>query len=170
MRHHSIPCWSILLLASFAGGCKHEADISSLDLELYELAQSTNGHVWYRANDDLLDRTGGSGHGEPLLRTRYNAIAATVLDSSGRVEPDTLFPSGSLIVKELWESGSTLGTYAVMLKRPGDPSADAGGWVWGYIRASGEVRVSALEQGAACRNCHTQAGHIDATLMNLAFP
>jgi hypothetical protein len=170
MRSSTLLFCAVLLLVALTGGCKHEPDTSTLDLELLDLARNAEGHTWYRSTDALLNRTSGSGHTEAFLRTRYNAIAATVLDSNARVLQDTVFPSGSLIVKELWESSSTLGTYAVMLKRPEDASADASGWVWGYIRSNGEVRHSALDGGAVCISCHTQPGHIDATLMNVAFP
>jgi hypothetical protein len=86
------------------------------------------------------------------------------------VSMDTLFPEGSLIVKELMTDASTVGSYAIMLKESGNDAADASGWVWGYLRADGTVRIPAYERGASCRSCHTQAGHIDQTLMNIAFP
>lgn len=151
-------------------GCKHEPAENPLDQELYQAALNTSGHVWYKGSDALLPRSPGSGHNEAFLRTRFNAIAATVLDSAGKVLPDTVFPAGSLVVKELWSDQSTVRTYAVLLKRPDEPAADAGGWVWGYLEADGGVRESALNMGMACRTCHTQPGHIDATLMNLSFP
>lgn len=151
-------------------GCKHEAGTSPLDEELFRLATNAGSTTWYKHDPDLLDKSSGSGHNEPFLRTRYNDIAATVLDGSGKVLPDSVFPTGSLIVKELWSDPGSIGTYAIMLKRPGSPSADAGGWLWGYLRPDGSVRESALNKGSACRGCHTQAGQIDATLMNKYFP
>ena len=150
--------------------CRHEADTYGIDRELLERARSAEASVWYANDDALLERSSGSGHLEALLRTRFNAKAARVLDDDGRVVEDTVFPTGSLIVKELWSNTTTLGTYAVMLKRPGDPAADPDGWIWGYLRETGEVRVSALDRGASCRSCHSQSGNIDRTLMNAYFP
>ena len=169
-RGSSIPVLLCLLVVVASAGCKHEPASSALDSELLELARASDGHVWYRFSDSLLPRSPLTGHGEAFLRTRYDPTAAALLDSTGKVLPDTTFPEGALIVKELWEDQSTLGTFAVLLKRPSDPAADANGWVWGYIRANGEVRNSALDKGSACRGCHGQAGSIDASLMNLSFP
>lgn len=162
-----------LVLATIAVGihaCKHESNEVRVDTELLERARSNEANVWYAFNDTLLPRSSGSGHSAPYLRTRYNAIAASVLDSTGRVVADTTFPQGSLIVKDLMLDASTLERYAIMLKRTGDPAADPEGWVWGYIFADGEVAVSAIDQGAVCRSCHSQSGHIDRTLMNEFFP
>lgn len=163
---------SLLLLAPaiLLTACAHEPDGIAVDAELLERARSSEAAIWYKFNDSFLPKSSGSGHNEALLRTRFNNRAATVLDSLGKVVPDTLFPEGSLIVKELWTDASTLNRYAVMLKRNNDPAADVDGWVWGYILANGEVAVSAAEQGAACRSCHGQSGHIDRTLMNKFFP
>ncbi|MCB0790169.1 MAG: cytochrome P460 family protein [Flavobacteriales bacterium] len=159
-----------LVLACLITACKHGPDGAPIDDALYRMALDQEGHVWYGFSDALLPKSAGSGHGEPLLRTRYNDVAATLLDSMGKVLPDTVFPVGALVVKELWENDGTIGTYAVLFKKPSEPAADADGWVWGYFTGDGEVRVTALDQGAACRTCHGQPGHIDRTLMNIYFP
>jgi hypothetical protein len=151
-------------------GCTHEPDVDPTDARLLELARGSEASTWYAGSSTPLPRSSGSGHQEPFLRTRYNSLAASVLDSGLMVSLDTLFPEGSLIVKELMTDASTVDTYAILLKESGDPAADASGWVWGYIRTDGTVRVPAADQGAACRSCHTQAGHIDQTLMNISFP
>ena len=169
-RSFSLQLFLALVLAWSAVACKHEAGTAPLDAELYQMALNSSGSVWYKNSPDLLPRSTGSGHSEAFLRTRFNGVAATALDSLYRVVADTTFPPGSLIVKELWSDANTLGSYAVLLKRPESEAADAGGWVWGYLRANGEVRAPALDRGAACRTCHTQDGEIDATLMNLYFP
>lgn len=169
--HAPLPLSLVIpALALSLAGCKHEPDTTPLDAELYQLALNSSGHVWYKNSDELLPRSTGSGHSEAFLRTRYNAIAATALDTLYRVVADTAFPPGSLIVKELWSDASTIGTYAILLKRPDAEAADADGWVWGYLRANGEVRAPAIDRGAACRTCHMQDGEIDATLMNQYFP
>lgn len=161
---------SILALLSLGlMACTHEPDVFDVDLELLERARGNEASVWYKSDDTLLPRSSGSGHSETYLRTRFNAVAATALDSITLI-PDTIFPNGSLIVKELWPDGNGIGTYAVMLKRPSDPAADVDGWVWGYIRSSGEVRTSAIARGADCRGCHAQGGNVDLTLMGVYFP
>ncbi|MBK9148334.1 MAG: hypothetical protein IPM12_11040 [Flavobacteriales bacterium] len=150
--------------------CKHEADASPTDLELLARASGMEADVWYKFSDALLPRTSGSGHAEAFLRTRFNDIAAAHLDTMGKVMEGTMFAEGSLVVKELWPEASGLGTYAVMLKRSGDPAADENGWVWGYIRSNGQVRESVINRGAVCKGCHGGAGNINGTLMNAAYP
>ncbi|MBK8497265.1 MAG: hypothetical protein IPL52_00260 [Flavobacteriales bacterium] len=161
-----LPFAFALLIA----GCAHEPDGIAVDGELLERARSTEANVWYAFSDTLLARSIGSGHAAPYLRTRYNSTAASALDSAGRVINETIFPNGALIVKDLMIDAATLERYAIMLKRNGDPAADSEGWIWGYILANGAVAISAADQGAACRSCHGQNGHIDRTLMNKYFP
>jgi hypothetical protein len=145
---------------------------SALDNELYQSSRDTTGFVWYKFNDTILDRGPGSGHYLPKLRTRYNAIAAAYLDAGGKVIPGTIFPSGSLIVKELFDTSYTHLQYAVMRKSPGSPFADAYGWVWGVYRTSGNyVEVSVSTKGVDCKGCHSGlSGNIDLTTMNYSHP
>lgn len=166
------PLAFLALIGALAAlhACKHESVESPTDLELFNRARGPEAAVWYKFSNTLLPRSGGSGHSESLLRTRFNSVAAARLDSLGKVEAGTVFPEGSLIVKELWPDASGLGTYAVMLKRSGDAAADEQGWVWGYIRDNGAVRQTAANRGAACKGCHAGPGNINGTLMNAAFP
>lgn len=151
-------------------GCEHKDTEDPSDAELLELAMDDAGFAWYRESDALLPKSPGSGHAQALLRTRYNSIAATVLDTNGKVLPDTTFPAGSAIVKELFDDASTLAQYAILFKKPSHPYADADGWVWGYVQRDGEVREPSRNKGSACRGCHGQENNIDFTLMNAYFP
>jgi hypothetical protein len=159
-----------LLLITVLSSCKHERESQGTDAELYELAKATSGFVWYKQNSNLLDKSAGSGHPQPFLRTRYNSIAATQLDSDGKVRTDAVFANGSLIVKELHASASSLARYAILYKNPLSEDADSRGWVWGYIDADGNVAQTASNKGSACISCHSQEGSIDYTLMNISFP
>ena len=140
------------------------------DKELYELSITTNGFSWFKNEDVLLSKSSGSGHPQPYLRTRYNAIAASKLDKEGKVEMGSIFPEGSLIVKELVDNSSKLVRYAVLYKSAGSSNADAKGWVWGYIDADGTVAISASKKGGSCISCHSQEGNIDYMLMNKYYP
>lgn len=172
MRNH---LQLILMLFSFLGGvwiinsCKKDKVASEVDQQLYEMAKTTTGFVWYKNSDSLLGKSSGSGHAEPFLRTRYNSIAATQLDANGKVQTGAVFPEGSLIVKELLNNSSTIGRYAILYKKPGSDAADAKGWVWGYIDADGTVNQPASKKGSACISCHSQAENIDYMLMNKFF-
>lgn len=162
----------VFIVATFllVSGCKKDDEPEGIDLEMYNMARMTDGFTWYKNSPDLLDRSNGSGHSQPFLRTRYNTIAAAMLDSAGKVSTGAEFPEGSLVVKELYENSSTLYRYAILFKKAEDPYADDNGWVWGYIDADGSVAEPASKKGTSCINCHSQEGQIDYMLMNKYFP
>jgi hypothetical protein len=150
--------------------CKKEKEATGTDKELYEMAKATSGFTWFKNSSSLLNKSSGSGHPQPFLRTRYNAVAATKLDSNGKIMTGSTFPEGSLIVKELNDNSTTLGRYAILYKKSGSADADAKGWVWGYINADGGVAETASKKGSSCTSCHSQADNIDYMLMNKYFP
>jgi hypothetical protein len=150
--------------------CKKEKEAPGTDKELYEMAKSTSGFTWFKNSSSLLNKSSGSGHPQPFLRTRYNSVAASKLDTNGRIITGATFPEGSLIVKELYDNSTTLGRYAILYKKTGSADADAKGWVWGYINADGGVAVAASKKGSSCTSCHSQADNIDYMLMNKYFP
>lgn len=142
----------------------------NVDSNLYELAKDTVGYTWFKFSDASLPKSSGSGHSAPFLRTRFNAIATTQLDSLGRVKTGITFPEGSVIVKELLNSDNSLERYAILLKETTNEFADANGWVWGYIRPNGGVSEKAENKGRSCIFCHAQSGSIDYMLMNKFYP
>jgi hypothetical protein len=139
------------------------------DVELFNMSTTAVGFTWYGNSDSLLVKSSGSGHSQPFLRTRYNAVAASKLDSSGKIMSGATFPEGSLIVKELYNDRTTIGRYAVLYKQSGSAVADANGWVWGYINSDGSVAHSISLKGAGCISCHSQSGSIDYMLMEKFF-
>ncbi len=161
---------SCIVLIWSLNACQKDKEATGTDKELYDMALATTGFTWYKNSSAPLNKSAGSGHSQPFLKTRYNAIAATKLDSMGKIIPGTLFPEGSLIVKELYTSGPTLDRYAILYKNSGSADADAKGWVWGYVNADGTVSEEASNKGAACISCHSQADNIDYMLMNKYFP
>lgn len=150
--------------------CKKEKQATGTDKELYDMAKTTSSFIWYKNSDELLNKSSGSAHPYPFLRTRYNAVAATKLDANGKIFIGELFPEGSLIVKELYENATTLGRYAILYKKSASADADAKGWVWGYINADGTVAEAASRRGSSCISCHSQTDNIDYMLMNKYFP
>jgi hypothetical protein len=161
---------SLILATTLLSSCKKDDEPEGIDKEMYDMARETNGFTWYKNSSDLLDKSSGSGHPQPFLRTRYNTAAAEQLDSAGMVKNGAVFADGSFVVKELIDNSSNIERYAILYKKGGDPNADANGWVWGYIDADGNVAVPASEKGAACIGCHQQDGNIDYMLMNKFFP
>jgi hypothetical protein len=161
---------SFLLIILTTNACKNENQAIGTDQELYEMAQTTQGFRWYKNSTSLLSKSSGSGHSNPFLRTRYNAIAASKLDSTGKIQTGATFPEGALIVKELYDNSTSLGRYAMLYKKSTHSDADALGWVWGYINSDGSVAESASKKGSACISCHSQTDNIDYMLMNAYFP
>ncbi|TAE33752.1 MAG: hypothetical protein EAZ92_00450 [Candidatus Kapaibacterium sp.] len=138
--------------------------------QIFETAKQTSGYTWYKKSDALLAKTPKSAHAEPFMRTRFNATAAQMLDASGKVKEGAVFSEGSIITKELINTDKSLNGYALLIKRKADPNADADGWVWGYVTASGAERHPLTSKGNGCIGCHSIAGHIDRTLMNVSVP
>jgi hypothetical protein len=168
-----VTLFTLLLLIAgtiMTDSCTKENAAGGIDKELFDLAQQTGGFTWYKFSDTLLDMSSGSGHSQPFLRTRYNSVAASQLDTSGKILTVAVFPEGSLVVKELYDDPNTLARYAILYKKPADSNADVNGWIWGYIDADGTVAEPASNQGSACISCHSQSGNIEYMLMNLYFP
>jgi hypothetical protein len=162
----------LVFLLSFAAfsSCKKEEEAKGIDQEMLQLARVSTGYTWFKNTPTLLNKSSGSGHPQPFLRTRYNTIAAASLDSSGKIISGTNFAEGSLIVKELYNNTTTFGRYAMLYKKSASAEADANGWVWGYINADGSVAEPASNKGTSCISCHSQTDNIDYMLMNKYFP
>ncbi len=161
-------CAAIITVASCEQTMMTDTTTPLTDAKIFDTAKLTTGNVWYKNSDAYLAKTAKSGHTQPLMRTRYNATAAAQLDASGKVKAGTIFPEGSVITKELVKTGNVLDGYAVLWKRKADPNADADGWVWGYVSATGSVNAAISTKGSGCIGCHSIAGNIDKTLMNVS--
>jgi hypothetical protein len=160
----------LICLVIIMHSCKKDAEKKGTNADLYEMSIKTNGFTWYKKSDALLNKSIGSGHPQAFLRTRYNAIAAAMLDSIGKVIPGSQFPEGSLVVKELFKDANTLERYAILYKQSNNHDADSRGWVWGYINVDKSVEFDADRKGSSCTGCHTQADNIDYMLMSKFFP
>ena len=161
---------TICLLMLLVSSCKHESFEARFETEIYNKAKSTDGYVWFKYSNISLQKSAGSGHEQPLLKTRYNEIAATQLDSLGRIKTGAAFPEASMVVKELLDNNGIIEVYAVLYKNSQHPSADSKGWVWGYYNKDGTVRISSSLKGKDCSGCHSQSLNKDYMLMNKYFP
>lgn len=168
MRHYTLI---VIVIGGFLlQSCSRDKVPVQIDRELYEMATDLNGFVWYQYNDSLYEKSPGSGHNWPFLKTRYNTIAQSQLDANGKVLANASFPEGSVVVKELFSDSATIVRYAVLWKNSSNDFADENGWVWGYVNSDGSTATSAVHKGNTCISCHQQAGNIDYMLMNLYFP
>ena len=157
------------LMVLFINSCSNKP-AEGLDKELLEKAQSSMGFTWFNHSDAYLHKSEGSTHPKPWLRTRFNDIASTMLDQDGRVIKGSVFPEGSLIVKEMYDDDKLSGLYSILYKNTGNEFADRKGWVWATINMDGTVRESATKKGISCINCHSEVDNIDFILMNKYFP
>ena len=165
------------VVAALFFGCKKEEDppvapttttVTVKEADLYAAAKLTAGFVYYKNSTAYLSKSAGSPHAEPLLRTRYNAKAAAMLDANGKVKTGAVFADSSLIVKELTNADSTVNIYAVMFKLSKASNADANGWVWTELKANGDIAYATSNKGAGCIGCHGNG--IDYTRMNDQHP
>jgi hypothetical protein len=136
------------------------------DATLFSLATADGAWTYYKRSAVPIARQ-SSAHPERTALVRYNAIAATQLDESGKVRRGASFPDSSLIVKAL-SNGNGVATYAIMLKLRSSASAGVGGWVWGEFGPDGAVRYSTSGRGGGCAGCHDVG--IDYTRMNDSHP
>jgi hypothetical protein len=151
---------AILILASvFIAACSESETVNEnraktySDSELYELARAGKFN-FYKNNSDTLPFTpNGGGHGG-FIRVKFNQTATAALTDNGKLPPNSGFPNGSLVVKEIYNNkGDTLIFLAVMLKEATSTNA-AAGWVWGEYYADGRV-LWPTNRGAECAPCHS---------------
>ncbi|MBN4082097.1 cytochrome P460 family protein [bacterium AH-315-B15] len=155
-----------LVLALLLSSCNKA---KGTDADLLAMAKETGSLIWFKNDAAILDKSAGSAHPQPQLRTGYNSTAASMLDADYRVQEGITFPDGSLIVKELYDGG-TIDRWAILYKQSSNENADLNGWVWGYINGNESVAAPSEDKGQSCITCHSQAGNIDMTLMNKFYP
>lgn len=87
----SLVLSTLLVVIVTINSCKKEdqskgtEQTKTTDQDLYDLAKVTTGFVWYKKSTTLLNKSSGSAHPYPFLRTRYNDIAAKKLDANGKI-------------------------------------------------------------------------------------
>ena len=147
----------IFTLQSCKKDKEEEPKITNIDAEIFSNATSS-GYSFYQ-NGDLLAGVSPSPHG--AFKLRFNSIAAAALDSTGELPSGNTFPSGSIIVKDIY-SGSTLTTYAVMKKDPSD-AFSGNGWIWAEYKPDGIVLFTTANKGNGCISCHNGTPNRDLT-------
>lgn len=147
----------LITLQSCKKDKEEEPKITNIDPEIYSNA-TASGYVFYQ-NGDLLSGVSPSPHG--AFKLRFNSIAAAALDSTGELPSGNTFPSGSIIVKDIY-SGSTLTTYAVMKKDPSNEFS-GNGWVWAEYKPDGTVLFTTANKGNGCISCHSGTPNRDLT-------
>lgn len=152
MRNSRLPLIALLVLGTLLLSCKKRKTNSVL----YEEAKAS-GLTFYKNKDTTWPAKGGSPHGP--FKLKFNSTAVAAFDSTGKLPAGVSFPTGSLIVKEIYENGS-LTLYAVMKKEPGNKWAGEG-WLWGEYDKDGDTKFSVAEEGSGCTGCHSTSPHRD---------
>ena len=88
-----------LILAVVIQSCKKDK-MKNNDKDLYAEI-SENSYVYYQ-NGKLLNGVSPSPHGS--FKLRFNAVALAALDSLGELPKGASFPTGSMLVKEVYEN------------------------------------------------------------------
>ena len=137
-----------LILAVVIQSCKKDK-MKNNDKDLYAEI-SENSYVYYQ-NGKLLNGVSPSPHGS--FKLRFNAVALAALDSLGELPKGASFPTGSMLVKEVYEN-SSLSLYVVMKKDPSNES-EGSGWLWAEYNTDGSVDYSVNKKGQDCIGCHS---------------
>ena len=90
-----------------------------------------------------------------FFKVRMNAKARSVLGADGKLPVGSVFPEGSIVVKDLYNTvGGARQLVAIMRKESANPYAKEG-WLWAEMQADGGAYVSAKDKGVLCTGCHS---------------
>lgn len=127
----------------------------NIDSVLFAQSESASeGFVAYQNKDTLRASNSASGH-SPFFKVRMNAKARSVLGADGKLPVGAVFPEGSIVVKDLYNTiGGARQLVAIMRKESANPYAKEG-WLWSELQADGGAYVSAKDKGVLCAGCHS---------------
>ena len=137
--------------------CKKNKTDTDADNALY--SEITGSGYSYYQSGNILPGVSPSPHGS--FKLRFNATAVSALDSTGELPTGNNFPTGSIIVKEVYD-GSNISLYAVMKKDPSNGNAGSG-WVWAEFHPDGSAAFSTGKKGDGCISCHNGSPNRDLT-------
>ena len=139
--------------------CKKDNESTSTDTELFNEISSTSGYTFYVGTPGITAGKGNSPHG--FERVRFNSTAQAALDSTGKLPSGASFPTGSIIVKEIYSSATgSINLYAIMKKEPGNSSSGSA-YLWAEIKPDATVSFSTSKKGDGCISCHSGSANRD---------
>ncbi|MFN0200216.1 MAG: cytochrome P460 family protein [Bacteroidia bacterium] len=159
-----ITYFTLLLLLGASmlySGCRRSVDDdpTSADGALYA-ALKNQTFTYYKGEDKILQPKGSSPHGP--FKLLFNAKAASVLDSLGKLPVGATFPDSSIVLKEVFDGNDKKQLVPMMRMRNDANSAE--GWLWGQYTPEGKLVYSVSKKGAKCVSCHQATGNRDLTL------
>ena len=137
--------------------CKKDKTDPDSDNRLFE--ELSSGTYSDYQGGIILSAASPSPHGS--FKLRFNATATSALDTTGEIPSGNSFPSGSVIVKDVYD-GTTLKLHAVMKKDPGSTNSGSG-WLWAEYNTDGSVIFSTGKKGDGCISCHSGSPNRDLT-------
>ncbi len=139
--------------------CKKDNEDTSTDTDLFNETSSASGYTYYIGSPGITAGFGNSPHG--FERVRFNSIAQAVLDSTGKLPSGASFPTGSIIVKEIYSSATgSINLLAIMKKDP-DNGNSGNGYLWAEIKPDASVAFSTSKKGDGCISCHSGSPNRD---------
>src|SRR5436190_10377932 len=145
-------------LANLMLCCKYNDLPGATDAGLFEQVASPSGYVYFNGGL-LLAPDPASPHG--YFKLRFNDIATSALDANGRLPVGSIFPNGSILVKEVYDGGNLV-LYAIMRKDPSNPDA-SNAWLWAELGPAGETAFTVKRRGDGCVSCHGTSPNRDLT-------
>lgn len=130
--------------------------INASDESLFDEADNGADYTYYQSGNTIAPAA-QSPHG--MYRLRFNSTALQALDVNGELPENGRFPTGSIVVKEVYVN-SNLNILAVMKKAPIDVNA-GDGWLWAEYRLDGTPAVSIEGKGNSCISCHNDTPNRD---------
>lgn len=129
--------------------------ISITDEALYKWVSGETDFVYYKNNNAILPTTEDTERAhDNFQRTKFNKIAASVLNSEGKLPKGGVFPDSSIIIKEIYsDKNSQPEILAVMVKLKGAENSNKD-WLWAEYSPAGEVEYSVNKNGKVCVKCH----------------
>ena len=149
----------LLFFIALSQSCKKKDEASPDDDNALFALVGQSGYTYYVGTPGIAAGVGNSPHG--FERVRFNSIAQAALDTTGKLPSGSSFPTGSVIVKEIYTSATgSINLYAVMKKDPSS-SVSGSGYQWAEFKTDGSASFSTGKKGAGCISCHSGSGNRD---------
>ena len=159
MKRYVTVAITVFLFISFSQSCKKKDEVSIDDDNALFALIGQSGYAYYVGTPGITAGVGNSPHG--FERVRFNATAKAALDTTGKLPSGSSFPTGSVIVKEIYTSATgSLNLYAVMKKDPSS-SVSGSGYQWAEFTPDGSATFSTGKKGNGCISCHSGSGNRD---------
>ena len=159
MNKTIITICTIIATIIIIQACTNDKADTKPDADKVLYNEATTGGFNYYQNGILLPVVSPSPHGS--FKLRFNSTAFSALDNTGELPTGNSFPTGSIIVKEIY-NGSNIILYAVMKKDPSNENAGSG-WLWAEFKPDGSLAFSTSTKGDGCIGCHSGLPNRDLT-------